>query len=107
MGICRFHFIWVNHIVSRRNPRQATEVVALEQPKYELVLKSGELELRNYESFWIAECFISNAQHLNTASSYAFSRLFGYIQGRNSKSMPIQMTKPVRQEPHEDGWKIS
>jgi effector-binding domain-containing protein len=81
--------------------------VALEQPKYELVRKSGDLELRNYEPFWIAECFIPNAGSLNSASSYAFSRLFGYIQGRNSKSMPIQMTKPVRQEPHENGWKIS
>lgn len=81
--------------------------MALEQPKYELVRKSGDLELRNYEPFWIAECFIPNAQVLNAASSYAFSRLFGYIQGRNSKSMPIQMTKPVRQEPHQDGWKIS
>lgn len=81
--------------------------MALEQPRYELVRKVGDLELRNYEAFWIAECFISNSQDLSSASSYAFSRLFGYIQGRNSKSMTIQMTKPVRQEPHENGWKIS
>lgn len=81
--------------------------MALEQPKYALVRKIGELELRDYETFWIAECFISNARDVSAASSYAFSRLFGYIQGRNSKSMPIQMTKPVRQEPHQDGWKIS
>lgn len=81
--------------------------MALEQPRYDLVRKAGELELRNYEPFWIAECFISNARDLSSASSYAFSRLFSYIQGRNSKSMPIQMTKPVRQEPHENGWKIS
>jgi effector-binding domain-containing protein len=81
--------------------------MALEQPRYELVRKLGNLELRKYELFWIAECFISNAKDLSSASSYAFSRLFGYIQGRNSKAMPIQMTKPVRQEPHEGGWKIS
>ena len=81
--------------------------MALEQPKYALVRKIGDLELRDYEPFWIAECFISNARDVSAASSYAFSRLFGYIQGRNSKSMPIQMTKPVRQVPHDDGWKIS
>ncbi|MEY2737003.1 MAG: hypothetical protein RL683_121 [Actinomycetota bacterium] len=81
--------------------------MALEQPRYELVRKLGDLELRKYEPFWIAECLISNAKDLSSASSYAFSRLFGYIQGRNSKAMPIQMTKPVRQEPHEGGWKIS
>ena len=81
--------------------------MALEQPRYELVRRIGDLELRRYEPFWIAECLVSNAQDLRSASSYAFSRLFGYIQGRNSKSMPIQMTKPVRQEPHENGWKIS
>lgn len=81
--------------------------MALEQPRYELVRKLGDLELRKYEPFWIAECFISNEKDLSSASSYAFSRLFGYIQGRNSKAMPIQMTKPVRQEPHEGGWKIS
>lgn len=81
--------------------------MALEQPKYELVGKFGELELRNYSPFWIAECFLPSVSNLNAASSYAFSRLFNYIQGRNSKAQPIQMTKPVRQEPHEGGWKIS
>lgn len=81
--------------------------MALEQPTYELVRKVGDLELRKYQPFWVAECFLPNVSSLNTASSYAFARLFNYIQGRNSKSMPIQMTKPVRQEPHENGWKVS
>ncbi|MEY4275551.1 MAG: hypothetical protein RIS26_14 [Actinomycetota bacterium] len=81
--------------------------MALEQPKYELVRRYGELEVRDYVTFWIAECSLPSVGNLNSASSYAFSRLFNYIQGRNSKTQPIQMTKPVRQEPHQGGWKIS
>ena len=81
--------------------------MALEQPKYEIVEKIGDLELREYSSFAIAECALPNVPNVSSASSYAFSRLFNYIQGRNSKAQPIQMTKPVRQEPHESGWKVS
>lgn len=81
--------------------------MALESPKYKVIATFGDVELRDYETFYVAECTVPNVGELRDASSIAFNRLFGYISGRNSESQKIAMTTPVRQVPAADGWKVS
>ena len=81
--------------------------MALEQPNYSVVREIEDVELRKYDTFYIAECTVANVAELREASSLAFNRLFNYISGRNAAAQKIAMTTPVRQEPAADGWKLS
>jgi len=72
-------------------------ILALEEAKYELLLKDGEVELRRYEPHLLAETKVSGSAE--SAASKAFGRLFRYISGENQTRTKVSMTTPVAQKP--------
>lgn len=73
-----------------------------EKAKYSVILKEGNLELRQYEPQIVAETIVEGA--FDEVGNRAFRRLFGYISGNNRKNEKIPMTAPVTQE--KEGEKI-
>ncbi|MCA2981480.1 MAG: heme-binding protein [Myxococcaceae bacterium] len=71
--------------------------MAIETPKYTLVEKRGDVELREYPASVVAETEVEGEQ--TDAGNEAFSRLAGYIFGKNSGAAKIAMTAPVTQAP--------
>ena len=62
-------------------------------PKYTVENTLDNAEIRNYESFVVAETIVTGDHE--SAGSKAFSILAGYIFGGNDKKTKIQMTAPV------------
>lgn len=73
--------------------------MAIETPKFKLVAKHGDVELREYPAAIVAETEVDGEQ--GNAGNEAFSRLAGYIFGKNSGAKKIAMTAPVTQAPAE------
>ena len=75
----------------------AGAVVATEEPKYNLIHQSGDIELREYAPKIIAETVVSG--DLDDASSKGFKRIADYIFGNNNAPAggkeKIAMTAPV------------
>ena len=67
--------------------------MAYETPKYELISKDGQFELRKYEPIIIAITEVES--DYRDASSTGFRRIANYIFGGNAKEMNIDMTAPV------------
>ncbi len=78
--------------------------MAIEEPSYKVLEKSGDLELRAYESKIVAEVFVSG--EMNKASSAGFRLIADYIFGNNTSttgiSEKISMTAPVTMEPQSE-----
>ena len=76
-------------------------VMATEEPKYKLIEKSGDFELRQYHPMLIAEVLVDG--NMNQASSKGFRLIADYIFGNNitktGSSRKINMTAPVTIEP--------
>ena len=72
-------------------------VMAIEEPGYAVVEKSGDFELRMYEPFIVAETVVDGT--FDDVGSEAFDRLGGYIFGNNRSRTSIDMTAPVTQTP--------
>jgi len=70
-------------------------IVGIEKPKYTLLEKEGEFEIRQYQSYLIAETMVQ--ANFNDAGNVAFRRLFNYISGKNKTKKSISMTAPVNQ----------
>ncbi len=70
---------------------------AYEEPAHEVVLKDGNIEIRRYEPYVVAE--ISATGSFNRATNSSFSPLFRYISGNNRSRENIDMTTPVLVEP--------
>jgi len=70
-------------------------IVGIEKPKYTLLEKEGKFEIRQYQSYLIAETMVE--ADFNDAGNVAFRRLFGYISGKNKTKESISMTVPVNQ----------
>ena len=72
-------------------------VMAAEEPKYELIEKSGEFELRQYQPMLIAEVLVDG--DMDQASGKGFRLIADYIFGNNitktGSSKKIKMTAPV------------
>ena len=81
--------------------------MAIEKPEYRVIRKIGNIEIRHYKEYWLAECDVTAVSDLRAASNQAFNRLFGYISGENSRGQKIAMTSPVQQIPAAAGWKVS
>lgn len=79
-----------------------TYAMATEEPKFDLIDKNGDLELRSYKSMIVAETFVEGS--LSEATNAGFRLIAGYIFGGNKSrqgSTPekIAMTAPVTLEP--------
>jgi hypothetical protein len=79
-----------------------TYVMATEEPKFSLIEKSGDFELRLYKPMIIAETYVDGS--LSEASNAGFRLIAGYIFGgnksrHNSSPEKIAMTSPVTLEP--------
>lgn len=75
--------------------------MATEEPKYTVLEKSGDFELRGYASMIVAETLVDGS--LNDASSVGFKRIADYIFGNNTArsggNEKISMTTPVTMAP--------
>lgn len=67
----------------------------LEKPKYTVLEKQDNLEIRSYQSYIVAETTVDS--DFTDASNVAFRKLFKYISGNNKAKESISMTAPVNQ----------
>lgn len=72
-----------------------------EQPRYKVVSSRTGYEIRSYESYVAAETTVIG--DYGASGNLAFRRLAGFIFGRNSQSLRMNMTVPVTHQPNEDG----
>ncbi|MBN2877805.1 MAG: heme-binding protein [Bacilli bacterium] len=63
----------------------------IETIKYEVIQKTGKIEIRRYDEFILASTRTSKDQ----TSSSGFSNVFNYISGNNRENTKISMTTPV------------
>ncbi len=71
--------------------------MAIEQPKYDVRVKDGDFEVRQYHPYVVAEVLVSGDQ--GEAVQKGFRKLAGYIFGGNHRGAKIAMTAPVAQKP--------
>jgi effector-binding domain-containing protein len=71
-------------------------LMAIDEPDYKILEKSENIEIREYNSYIIAETIVSG--DFEEVGNLAFSRLAGYIGGENTQQESIEMTAPVNQE---------
>lgn len=79
----------------------ANFAMATEEPKYSVLEKSGDFELREYAPMVVAETIVDG--DLDDASSAGFKRIADYIFGNNTAraggNEKISMTAPVTMAP--------
>ena len=94
-----FSYIFVSFFFS-------CQVMAIEEPKFKILVDEGELEIRSYDEYLVAETTVEGS--FDTASRKGFRRVAGYIFGENKNSIgqseKIQMTAPVTVKPDNEGW---
>lgn len=71
--------------------------MAVEEPKFVLILKDGAFELRDYDATVVAEVTVTGDQQ--EAGRKGFRLLAGYIFGGNDTAQKISMTAPVTKTP--------
>ena len=76
--------------------------MAIEEPSFKVISKSGTFELRQYAPMLVAETVVDG--DMDDASSTGFRRIADYIFGNNqvqtgNSSSKIAMTAPVTMEP--------
>lgn len=69
--------------------------MAIEEPKYESLERTGDFELRYYEPHIVAETMVEGA--FSDVGNEGFRRLADYIFGENRKKASIDITAPVTQ----------
>lgn len=102
----------------------AANVMATEEPKFKLIEKIEDYELRVYDPMIVAETYVQGS--LDEASSAGFRLIAGYIFGGNKSrtnaaaekiamtapvtleaiSQKIEMTAPVTMENNADKWRV-
>ena len=65
--------------------------VAIEEPEYEVLSQSGDVEFRRYSPYIIAQVTVTG----NSPDRQAFRLLAGYIFGNNDTGEKMEMTAPV------------
>ncbi len=71
--------------------------MAIESPKYHVIKKDGNIELREYDTYITASVEIKSNSY-NSAANKAFRILADYIFGNNISSTKISMTTPVSEK---------
>ncbi len=72
-----------------------------EEPSYIVIREADGYEIRRYEPYLVAETTVRG--DFNSTGNAAFRRLAGFIFGRNSDGVKMNMTVPVTREPGEPG----
>lgn len=67
------------------------------EPSHDVVLKDGDIEIRRYAPYVVAEVAVAGS--FDRAMQSSFNPLFRYISGNNRKRESIDMTTPVIVEP--------
>ncbi|WP_294541983.1 heme-binding protein [uncultured Rhodoblastus sp.] len=70
--------------------------MAIEEPKYKLSFKQGDIEIRDYQPAIAAEVTVAGERR--EAANKGFRLLAGYIFGGNTRRQNIDMTAPVAQQ---------
>jgi hypothetical protein len=73
----------------------------IEMPKYTVLKKYDNFEIRQYESMIVAQTTMS-ANTYKKSANMGFRRIAGYIFGNNKQKQEIAMTAPVFMEMGED-----
>ena len=73
--------------------------MAIDEPRYTLIRAYGAFEVRQYESYLVAETVVR--AEAEEAGNQGFRLLAGYIFGQNKGARKIEMTAPVTQTPAE------
>ena len=68
--------------------------MAIETPKYDVIKKDRQIEIRHYLGYINATVDIESDSH-STAGSQGFGYLANYIFGGNKNGQKIPMTAPV------------
>jgi SOUL heme-binding protein len=68
---------------------------AIEEPDYEVIRQLGNVELRRYAPYVVAEVVLDASP--DAAGNQAFPILAGYIFGKNKGEKKFEMTAPVTQ----------
>ena len=82
-----------------------TNLSALEEPKYTVLRTYENFEIRNYDSYLVAEVDIEGSY--SETGNEAFRILAGYIFGDNQSSMKMNMTAPVESEVYPSSEKMN
>ena len=72
-----------------------------EQPEYSVIAKFDSYEIRRYVPYLAAETTVDG--DFDSTGNTAFRRLAGFIFGRNSENLKMNMTVPVTREQTETG----
>ena len=67
--------------------------MSLETPKYSVLEKNANFEIRSYKNFIVAHTDVQS--EYKQATSMGFRRIANYIFGGNDKNLKIPMTAPV------------
>jgi hypothetical protein len=83
--------------------------MAVEEPRYTVLVSDPPFEVRRYAAFTVAQTQISG--DFDAASSSGFRRIASYIFGDNMQAglgakRKISMTAPVTVTPDSDGWRV-
>jgi hypothetical protein len=70
--------------------------MAIEEPAHVVIEHDDPFEVRDYQTYVVAETFIDGA--FDSVGNEGFQRLFRYISGDNRGATKITMTAPVEQE---------
>lgn len=70
-----------------------------EKPKYTVIDRFDNIEIREYEPMIQAVTIMDN--------NYGFQRLANFIFGQNDERKKIAMTSPVTQQETSEGWQMS
>jgi len=70
--------------------------MAIEEPAHNVVERAEPFEVRNYQSYVVAETFVDGP--FDSVGNEGFQRLFRYISGDSRAAEKITMTAPVEQE---------
>ena len=68
---------------------------AIEEPDFEIIRKIGEIELRQYAAYVVAEVVLPGS--VKDTGNQGFRILAGYIFGKNKGDKKLAMTAPVTQ----------
>lgn len=83
------------------------QTMAIERPQFTVLDRFGDIEIRQYAPYIVAETIVDDGYGFGSAGNEAFRRLAGYIFGNNRDDHKIAMTAPVNQSSNAEGWRVT